>query len=237
MKTPKTKLSQQFPTTFGGEEIQEESDDFLSRIINITEQHKKYQEGKGNTSLNKKNIQKAIDMNFALIEKITRDLLEKCHLKIQTPCINIWKQRTYYSPHNHTIYISPEQVNMSHGDIWLFIIIAHEYWHALLEEIGLNITTPPNIQEQFCDFFSGYCFNKLWSNFDIIDFQDIKDLKASFWYFGLYAESSSLHEWKPNIHGDGNQRASRALKWYLNDDDGIILCLKHLLDAPWVPLF
>jgi len=203
----------------------------------------------------KEEIENMLDFVFAVVDNIFQDALNKLFPKIDisSPSIDMWEESCYYI-WKHKIEIHEWNVNTN--TIQLMIVIAHEYWHAIISELCKKWILPSKPQvryeEQFCDFLAWFCLRRYHQRFSTYDESDITEGKETMEDLWKISELSSIFlninndmigdtlgskyripkEKLKNHHWTGPQRKKRFEDWYNSDDSWFIIALCKLITLP-----
>lgn len=107
-------------------------------------------------------------------------------------------------PINHT-WEMEELLRIPMG---IFVVIAHEFWHAFEETNHYSLSQKE--RERFADIFCGYVLRKYWLRED--EFSQVIEI---FLKLGKISEEWSIHNWIENIHGTSTQRVRYFLDGYM----------------------
>lgn len=198
------------------------------------------------------NIEKSLSFTFAVVDNILQKFLRDLfpEIEINTPSIDFWKKSTYLW--QHEIQICTSEVCSDNID--LLVVIAHEYWHAIIYELVRQGFLPkaPEMknQEQFCDILAWYCLKTFHTNFDGVtceeDYIAWKRIMRIIWnnseensINGIKRHAREMRKWLPdytydmshkiNIHGTWPQREERFKLWYNCDTGELMKIINQLL--------
>lgn len=194
------------------------------------------------------NIKKSLNFSFAIVDSILQKSLKVLlpQIEIKSPDINFWEKSCYFRRHEIQIWIS----DVGSDNIDLLIVIAHEYWHAIIYELirkGLLPSVPEeNHQEQFCDFIAGHCLQQYHKNFEWAyyhwDYTAARVLMKGLWDISewssilhirskdpLFSEFRDQKKVKGNAHGTWTQRRKRLENWYSSGEKWLIIALANLV--------
>ncbi|PZD74317.1 hypothetical protein C1752_01316 [Acaryochloris thomasi RCC1774] len=138
----------------------------------------------------------------------------------KTPCGIAGKFNAIYCLHNHSIYVNVpllEQANYQAGDFAAITILAHEYGHAVQNQLGLSRLHRYLVQEELqADCFAGV-YAQDANRRRLLDPTDVQE---------GYTQSymSGQNNFHPNSHGTRRQRA-RA--FYRGVTHGFRACLAY----------
>ncbi len=140
----------------------------------------------------------------------------------ETPCGLANKFNAIYCLRNHSIYVNIpllQQANVQAGDFAAITILAHEYGHAVQNQLGLSRLHRYLVQEELqADCFAGV-YTQDAQRRRILDPNDVQE---------GYSQSylSGQNKFHPNSHGTRQQRA-RA--FYRGVTKGFRSCLAYTL--------
>lgn len=169
-----------------------------------------------NNTINSWNIWTAIVIIWSLINRYCEDLYNKCDWSweykfLPSVVSEQWCAAQYNPWRSFSVNINEidklrEKWIITH-DVNITMMIAHEFWHHLSEQLWLRLSNSK--EEQFADEFAWYVLKMMcddyWSGNDITFTMD---------FFKKLWDSDEELKWIMNYHWNGQDRIERIFNWF-----------------------